>query len=125
MLEDTINLAAMQLETKEEKQHRKTCPHIHKQQQQQQQQQQQHHVKEPTTSHHHQHLRSSECHNCSRLRTEMEVGKSSPMIRSPIPDRKLSRREAVAERNDTERKLVKECVKVAARTNNLNDFKLI
>ena len=42
-----------------------------------------------------------------------------------MANRKWDRRQGVAEKNDTERKLVKECVKVMAVQTKMNDFNLI
>ena len=51
------------------------------------------------------------CH-CEDIKLQLEVGKESAVMRSPVKDRRMSRRGSVAERNETERKLVKETLKV-------------
>ena len=62
-------------------------------------------------------------HYCVKL--QVEEGKFSTILKSPRVNRKFDRRQGVAEKNDTERKLVKECVKVLARTNNLDEINLL
>ena len=125
--DEAIEIAADHLQRKETKHHRKQNHFIEQQQQQQgqkkqqkdQQQQQQQHQ---TTSNH---KKSYEENCCVGIKLEVEEGKTSPIIKSPMANRKLDRREGVAEKNNTERKLVKESVKVMARTTNLNDFNLL
>lgn len=43
---------------------------------------------------------------CNKLEEELKEGRNSPLLRSPVTNRKEERREGVAERNLTERSLV-------------------
>ena len=63
--------------------------------------------------------------SCNFVKLQVEEGKVSTILKSPKANRQFERRAGVAEKNDTERKLVKECVKVVTRANNLNDFNLL
>ena len=45
------------------------------------------------------------------LDTELDEGQQSPILQSPIVDRKRERREAISEKNITERALVKSTLK--------------
>ena len=65
-----------------------------------------------------------EC-TCGEARLNIEEGKTSPVIISPITNRKADRREGVSEMNNTERKLVKEAVKVVARSENMVEFNFL
>merc|ERR1719505_483465 len=47
----------------------------------------------------------TEC--CKELEAELAEGQESPIFLSPIVDRKTQRREAISEKNPTERALVK------------------
>ena len=68
---------------------------------------------------------TSKCDSNNNMKLKVEEGKDSTIIKSPLTNRKFERREGVAEKNDTERKLVKESVKVMARTTYLNDYNLL
>ena len=69
-------------------------------------------------------LKDEEC-TCGQVRLNVEEGKTSTVILSPIIDRKADRREGVSEKNNTERKLVKEAVKVVVRSANMKDFNMM
>ena len=69
-------------------------------------------------------LLDEEC-TCGEARLNIEEGKTSTVIISPIMNRKAHRREGVSEKNNTERKLVKEAVKLVARSANMVDLNMI
>ena len=48
---------------------------------------------------------------CEILEANLAASEQSPILRSPIPDRRNQRREAVAEQNLTERAVVKSTLK--------------
>ena len=60
--------------------------------------------------------------SCGGLRVELEEGKDSPVMKSPRVNRKSIRREGVAEKNETERKLVKETIKVILKGSNIEEY---
>ena len=93
---EAVEIAANHLRKKEEQICKKT--HNHEDQQQLQQDRSQ------------KSQQRKQIYKCVRL--EVEAGKSSTILTSPKADRKFDRREGVAEKNDTEQKLVKESVKV-------------
>ena len=106
--DEAVEMAAHHLQRKEEKQHKKhNNNHDH------------HHQQQKATTNDEQ-----QC-DCIGVKLKVEQGKDSTIIKSPMANRKWDRRQGVAEKNDTERKLVKECVKVMTRTTNLNDFNLL
>ena len=49
--------------------------------------------------------------SCEELETQLVEGQQSPILLSPIVDRKNQRREAISEKNLTERALVKSTLK--------------
>ena len=65
-------------------------------------------------NHHYIQLKDEDC-TCAQEQLKVDEGKTSAMVCSPMVDRKFHRREGVSEKNDTERKLVKEAVKLVAR----------
>ena len=54
-------------------------------------------------------IKDSEC--CRELEAQLVEGQQSPILLSPITDRKNQRREAISEKNLTERALVKSTLK--------------
>ena len=62
---------------------------------------------------------------CKELDTELEEGRKSPMLLSPVINRKDNRREAISEKNTTERCLVKEAVKRLAQEEHIAKYKII
>ena len=56
---------------------------------------------------------------------QVKEGEVSKSYKSPRPNRKSERREGVAEKNDTEKKLLKESLKAMTRAENLNDFNIL
>ena len=59
------------------------------------------------------------------FKEQLEEGKSSQLIRSEVVDRKVDRREAVSSKNDTEKLLVMETVKMLATSTNLDEMSLL
>ena len=64
----------------------------------------------------------TEC--CEELNAELNTGKKSPMLLSPVLNRKAERREAVSEKNCTERTLVRESVKKLIQDENVEKYGL-
>lgn len=62
---------------------------------------------------------------CSELKVELEEGKKSPILLSPIANRKLDRREGVSERNITERSLVKKSLKNLIQDDNIAKYDIL
>ena len=67
---------------------------------------------------------STEC-NCMKLKSNVEGGRNSPLISSPVTNRKSRRREGVAEQNEQERSLTREAVKEMAKVVNLEQYDII
>ena len=59
---------------------------------------------------------------CDGLRVELEEGMKSTVMKSPRMNKKSMRREGVAEKNETERRLVKETIKVILKENNIEEY---
>ena len=64
------------------------------------------------------------CCKCDEMKSQIEGGSKSPLLSTPS-NRKLIRREGVAEQNETERLLTKEAVKVMAKTVNMAQHEII
>ena len=62
----------------------------------------------------------SEPCTCAHEIMEIQAGSKSPLMRSPDVNRKFSRREGVAERNEAERKLTKEAVLEMSKAGSAN-----
>ena len=60
--------------------------------------------------------------SCNEMQLELQEGKESKVIKSPRMNRRSVRREAVAEKNETERKLVKETIKVVLKGSNIDEY---
>ena len=59
------------------------------------------------------------------VKSEIEEGKKSRVMKSSILDRNVERRKGIAAQNDTEKKLVKETVEVMVKTQNMKEYNLI
>ena len=59
---------------------------------------------------------------CGGLHVELQEGMESTVMKSPRMNRKSMRREGVAEKNETERKLVKETIKVILKGSNIDEY---
>ena len=66
---------------------------------------------------------SEQC-DCSHLKIELEEGMKSPMIEKRTSGTINDRRQAIAEKNETERILTKETVKVMAKNSGFQTFNL-
>lgn len=72
--------------------------------------------------------KKNHCHHkgdlcdCDDVKLQIEEGKTSNVMKSPVLNRKFYRREGVAEKNKTERLLVKETVKVITKTTHINEY---
>ena len=104
--DDVVEAAANSLVAKIEKRHQK---HINEEQKYRMHQQPGY-IKLPT-----------ECH-CKKEKLEIEEGKKSPVVKSPITDRRTMRRNGVAETSEVEGKLVKEALEVMLRASNLTEY---
>ena len=98
LADDAIEVAATNLMLKVDKRHKKQCKKcpMH---------QQPGYIKLPT-----------KC-QCEQEKLQIEEGKKSPIMRSPIGDRRVMRRDGVAEKNQFESKLLKESVSHMVRLN--------
>ena len=110
-MEQAIEGAAKYLKKKEEKQHKKHNPLNKKH-------------SGPSKEKYEQLTTDEDCH-CEIVKSEIEEGKKSRVIKSSIIDRTAQRRKGVAAQNDTEKKLVKETVEVLVKTQNMKDYNLI
>ena len=66
---------------------------------------------------------TEECH-CEEEKLEIVEGKKSPLMRSPVANRKVMRRDGVAEKNETEAKLVRETLGAVIKSKNMVEFNL-
>jgi hypothetical protein len=98
-MEHAIETAALTINKKEEKKHKKYCQ----------------------LSKTKDYNKRDVC-NCNDVKLQLEEGKESTVIKSPLMNRKFQRREGVAEKNETERKLVKETVKVIIKGSHIDDY---
>ena len=98
--EIAIELAALEIKSKEKKSHKKTIVHPK--------------GYEPM---------EHDC--CSELAVELAEGKKSPMLLSPVMNRKKDRREAVSEKNVTERSLVKQSLKKLIQDDNISKYDIL
>ena len=64
-----------------------------------------------------------DCH-CEEQKVEIEEGKKSPLMRSPVANRKNMRRDGVAEKNELEAKLLKETLSTITKSHNMVEFNL-
>lgn len=96
-MEQAIETAAHTINKKEEKRHKKHCQQAKND------------------------YRHLPC-NCDDVKLQVEEGKASKVLKSPVMNRKAERREGVAEKNETERKLVKETVKVIVKSSHIDDY---
>ena len=108
LADEAIEQAAKYLTTKVDKQHRKHSKE----------------EKAPTKGDDGYLKLSNECH-CEEEKQEIEEGRKSQLLRSPATNRKVMRREGVAEKNESEKKLVKEAVESIAVSSNLTDYNLM
>ena len=97
-MDSAIEAAAEQINKKEEKKHKKHCNTCSKN-----------------------HSKHETC-NCDDVKLQIEEGKDSKVMKSPQVNRKCERREGVAEKNETERKLVTETLRVIVRNTNMGDY---
>ena len=66
---------------------------------------------------------TEEC-DCKEQKLEIEEGKKSPLMRSPVANRKVTRRDGVAEKNELEPKLLKESLACITKSHNMAEFNL-
>ena len=107
MANDAIEAAANYLTTKVEKHHKK---HIKDEK----------HPKQGYDGY----LQLTEECDCSEQKMEIEEGKKSPLMRSPVANRKVMRRDGVAEKNQLEPKLLKESLAAITKSHNMAEFNL-
>ena len=103
MADDAIESAADHLLSKVEKRHKKQIKECSVQQQPG-------YLKLPT-----------EC-RCEQEKLQIEEGKKSPIMRSPIGDRRVMRRGGVAEMSKMEGKLVKGALKTILKTQGMTEY---
>ena len=62
---------------------------------------------------------------CEEKMLKLEDGKKSPVFMTPPINRRISRREGVAETDEADRRIAKEAVKALAMTNNLAELEIL
>ena len=118
---NAVETAASILTQKIDKEHQK-CNHV----KQQQNQKKQNHVPQSTknTSYNRRQVLDEQC-VCDKVKADIEAEGTSSVVKLITDDRSdglLRKREAIAERNDTERILAKESVKVLTRNTILESY---
>ena len=117
-----IEIAASSLKKKLEKHHKKHCIHEHSKYSNNNNNN--NNNSKNSNNKNYSQLRDDEC-TCGEARENVDQGKTSTVFLSPIINRKFDRREGVSEKNNVERKLVKEAIKVVARSTNMDDLNLL
>ena len=107
LAEEAIDQAAKYLSTKVDKQHRKHSKE----------------KKSPTQGDDGYLKLTNDC-QCEEEKVDIEEGRKSPLMKSPATNRKEMRREGVAEKNESEKKLVKEAVENVIKNTYLADCNL-
>ena len=118
---DAVETAASILTQKVDKEHRKHNSSTKQfQDQKRQSQGSRQSIKRTSSYIRRQQMVEEEC-SCEEVKAEIEAGKTSSVMRvtEDRSDGLLRRREAIAERNDTERILTKETVKVLTKSSNV------
>ena len=107
MADDAIEAAAKYLTTKIEKQHKKHCK-----------------LEQCSKQGHPGYLRLPSLCQCEEEKLQIEKGKKSPMMKSPIADRRSRRRDGVAEMSDMEGRLVRGALEIILKTHGMAEFNL-